>query len=112
MRADSRSKITHYADMAERPRWYLREWRKDRGYSLERLAEMIGTSKGHLGDIERGDRRYNEDILEALAVALRCTPADILRRRPADPEGIETIGLLPEQVELVQGMVEQMRKVG
>lgn len=106
-------RVTHDAAMpTDRPRWFLREWRKHRGYSLDRLAEMIGTSKGHLGDIERGDRRYNEDVLEKLAEALNTTPADILRRRPTDPEGIEIRGLSADQVQLVTGMVEQMRKAG
>lgn len=112
LRHDIGALTTHYADMTERPRWYLKEWRKHAGYSLERLAEVIGTSKGHLGDIERGTRRYNEDILEQLALALNTTPADILRRRPQDPAGIEVKGLEPEQVRILNAMAEQMRKTG
>ena len=94
------------------PRWFLKEWRKDRGYSQERLAEMIGTTKGYLSDLERGVRRYNQDLLEQLALALNCTPADLIRRRPTDPDSIEIRGLDPEQVNLLQTMAAQMRKTG
>jgi len=64
-------------------RWRLREWRRHRGYTQERLAEMVGTSKGYLSDLERGNRRYNEEILNALADALRCEPFELLS---VDPE--------------------------
>jgi len=63
-------------------RWYLREWRRYRGYTLQRLAEMTGASKGYLSDLERGNRRFNEEILNALAEALRCEPFELLSVHP------------------------------
>ena len=101
-----------------RQRSYIREWRKDAGLTLEglvgRLAELSGyeITDGQLSRIERGDQPYTQDLLEALAVALRCEPADLIRRPPGAPSGIQTEGLAPEQVRLVEGMVEQLRRTG
>lgn len=74
--------------MADKRPFYLRQWRKYRGYTLERLAEMVGTSQGYLSDLEKQKRRWNEDLLEALAIALQCDPADFLTRDPSQPEGL------------------------
>lgn len=59
-----------------RQQWFLKEWRKFRGYSQDRLAERVsGLSefslvKGDISNLEKGKRRYNQDLLEALAEAL------------------------------------------
>lgn len=82
------------------PRWFLREWRKHRGYTQERLAEMIGTSKGYLSDLERGVRRWNQDLLEQLAEALSCAPADLLRIDPS--QGDDSIWSLYDTLTPVQ----------
>jgi len=78
--------------MARGPqRWFLKEWRKHRGYTQERLAEMVQMSVGYLSDLEKGKRRFNQDHLEVLAEALRCEPADLIIRDPTDPDGIWSI---------------------
>lgn len=71
--------------------FYLREWRKHRQLTQEQLADRIGTSKGYLSDLERGVRRYNQDLLEALADALNCGPADLLMRDPSIQDAIWSI---------------------
>ena len=98
--------------MADKAPFYLREWRKHRGYTLERLAEMIGTSQGHLSDLEKGKKRYNQDHLEALAIALRCSPADLLMRDPGQPESIQSIwDQVPEaQREQARAVLETFAK--
>lgn len=65
-----------------RQRWFLKEWRKHRGLSQEKLAERLGIYKGDVSNLETGKRRYNQDILEALADALQCDPADLIMRDP------------------------------
>jgi transcriptional regulator with XRE-family HTH domain len=79
--------------MSIRPRqkWFLKEWRKFRGLSQEKLGERIGVSKGDISNWEKGKRRYNQDLLEQLAEALECEPADLIMRDPTDPESIWTI---------------------
>jgi transcriptional regulator with XRE-family HTH domain len=71
--------------------FYLKQWREYRGLSQQRLADRIESSKGYISDLERGNRRYNQDLLEALADALSCEPADLLMRDPTDPSGIWSV---------------------
>jgi transcriptional regulator with XRE-family HTH domain len=64
--------------------WHLREWRLSRGLSQEQLAERIGTSKGYVSDLERGERRYNQDLVEGLAGALDISVAQLLGQSPTE----------------------------
>lgn len=68
--------------------WYLRQWRKARGYTQDRLAEMTGLSKPFISQLEGGKRQYTQELLELFSEALSCSPADLLVRDPSDPEGI------------------------
>ncbi|MBV9220648.1 MAG: helix-turn-helix transcriptional regulator [Methylobacteriaceae bacterium] len=70
---------------------FLREWRQHRGYTLEQLAGMIGTTHATLSRIERGQLPYNQGFLERAAEMLMCEPADLLVRNPEDPDGIWSI---------------------
>lgn len=45
-------------------------------------------SNGNLSLIERGLQNYTQETLERIADALDCTPADLLVRKPDDPEGM------------------------
>jgi transcriptional regulator with XRE-family HTH domain len=92
LRQDTLPPFPQNAKMAkDKQRWFLKQWRKHRGYTQERLAEMVGMSPGYFSDLEKGNRRYNQDHLEALAEALRCTPADLIIRDPSDPDGIWSV---------------------
>lgn len=45
----------------------LRCWRKnDSGFTLQGLADKIKTTKGHLGDIERGVRLISDDMAKTI----------------------------------------------
>lgn len=72
-------------------KWFLKEWRKHRGYTQDRLAEMTGLSKPYLSQLETGKRQYTQDLLEVFAEALQCAPADLIMRDPSDPEGLWSI---------------------
>ena len=74
-----------------RQRWFLKEWRKHRGLSQEKLAERLGIYKGDVSNLETGKRRYNQDILAALAQALECEPADLIMRDPSSSDSIWSI---------------------
>ena len=76
---------------ANKTRWFLKEWRKHRGYTQERLAEMTGLSKPYVSQLETGKRQYTQELLEHFAEALRCEPADLIIRDPSDPTGIWSI---------------------
>lgn len=74
-----------------RRRWFLKEWRKHRGYTQDRLAEMVGLSKPYISQLERGDRQYTQELLEVFAEALQCDIPDLIIRNPTDPDPIWSI---------------------
>jgi transcriptional regulator with XRE-family HTH domain len=67
---------------------FIRQWRKFRKLSIEKLADRIDMSNGAVSNIETGKTGYNQATLEAIAEALRCEPADLLMRNPLEPEAI------------------------
>lgn len=78
---------------------FIRQWRQHKGLTLEQLADRVHTTHASLSRIERGMQPYNQELLEALAEALSCTPADLLIRNPLDVEAPWSIWerLKPEQ---------------
>ena len=72
-------------------RTFIREWRKHRGLTLERLAERLEMTASHLSMLERGQRGYTQETLERVAEALRTDAASLLMRNPADPDAIWSI---------------------
>lgn len=69
---------------------FIRQWRNHRNLSLVQLAERVteirGKSMTHatLSRIETGKIAYTQPVLEAIAIALACEPADLLMRNPED----------------------------
>lgn len=70
----------------------LRRHRLRRGLSLRELAEVSGSSKGLLSQIERGVANPTLDVLGRLAAALDLTVADLIRSHLAEPEVIRSDG--------------------
>ncbi len=95
-----------------RLRWFLREWRAYRGLTQEALGAMVGRTKGQISSLESGRTPYHQTILEALAVALRCTPADLISRKPDDPDDPSRIfqDIPPEQRERALRVMEAFRE--
>lgn len=52
--------------------------RKSRHLSMEKLAEMVDTSRGQIYQLESGKRRLTKEWMERLAVALRCRPSELI----------------------------------
>jgi transcriptional regulator with XRE-family HTH domain len=63
-------------------RHYIKEWRKFRGLTQERLAERTPFTHGAISQVETGRTSYTQEMLEALAVALDCAPGDLLNVNP------------------------------
>ena len=60
----------------------IREWRERRGITQAQLAERVGVRQATISDLETGQsRRIELDLLDRLARALRCKPADLLLRK-------------------------------
>lgn len=70
---------------------FIRQWRTHRGYSLDRLAEMVPMDKSNLSKVERGILPYNQEMLERLAEALMTDPASLLMRDPTQAGAIWSI---------------------
>lgn len=62
----------------------LRQWRKKRKLSQEKLAAMVGLTQGMISQIETGRSDYLGGHLILLAAALRCSVRDLFRD-PDDP---------------------------
>lgn len=80
------------------PRHYIREWRKYRGLSQEALAEHLGVTHGAISQVERGITGYTQPMLEGMAEAMECTPADLIMRDPGSDAVDQSVfdGLSPE----------------
>src|SRR5260221_9444891 len=65
---------------------FIKEWRKYRGLTQEKLAARLGISTSHISQIERGRINYTRETLEALAYSLHCEPSDLLGRDPNLPD--------------------------
>lgn len=74
-----------------RRRTFIRQWREFRGYSQEKLGDMLDTSGSMISRIENGNTPYTQDVLEALAEALMTDPASLLMRDPTNPEALWSI---------------------
>jgi transcriptional regulator with XRE-family HTH domain len=71
--------------------WYLRDWRKDRGLTLEQLANRVGSTAASISRYEKGEQPYSQPILEALADALSCAPADLIMRPPGSSDRLMAV---------------------
>lgn len=56
----------------------LKEIRKSRGLTLEKLSEMSGVSLSQISRIEKGERGWSVDSLPKLAEALNVTVAELI----------------------------------
>lgn len=92
-------KRTHKVNRAAPQRHYIREWRRHRGYTQEELADLLGATASSISQLENNKQGYSQATLEAIAVILECTPADLLSRDPNDTENIWALWneALPEQ---------------
>ena len=95
------------------PQHYLREWRKFRGFETQQaLSEASGVRRPTITDLENGCVQYTQGVIEKLAAALTCTPADILSVTPYDDILILTIyrKLPAEQQNIVLRLVSALGK--
>lgn len=67
----------------------LKLWRKHRELTQQALADLVGTSKGFIAELEGGKKKFAQDTLERLAEALGTTPGILIEVSPEDAEAIE-----------------------
>ena len=56
----------------------VREARTAQGLAQETLADLAGVERSHLGKIERGEHLPNLALVLKLAVALKCSAAELM----------------------------------
>ena len=64
----------------------IRELRKAKKMTIEKLAEELDTSKGMISMLEKGDRRLNSDWIEKLSKVFDCSNADIIEEQASTPQ--------------------------
>jgi transcriptional regulator with XRE-family HTH domain len=113
-------KVSHYSDaskslqayttgMAGDRKFFLKQWREFRGLTQQELADRTGRTKGYISNIERGESRYNEDVLEELAAALKCESWQLLGENPLEQNGTAQIVDIWDHIP--QGNREQARQI-
>jgi DNA-binding Xre family transcriptional regulator len=69
--------------MSSSPGHFIRAWRLYRGADTQaELAAKVGLTSQSISRLESGRMKYRQEILERIAQALDCTPADLLGRDP------------------------------
>lgn len=90
----------------------LRAWRKYRNLTQAALADRVGTTAASISRLETGLQPYTQPLLEQLAEALRCDPADLIIRLPpgsAEHELWQVVnGLKPDQQAQVLRVIKAM----
>jgi transcriptional regulator with XRE-family HTH domain len=84
---DPPHELTYITDVPEKLPHYLKEWREFREMTQDELADVVGTSKSVISDLERGRLRLSDKWLRRLAPALRTNAGHIL---DSDPNDIDT----------------------
>ncbi len=69
----------YHAVMSDSTAHYFVEWRKRAKLTQVAAAQAMGITQGYLSEVERGDKRYNQDILEAMARVYDCSIGDLFR---------------------------------
>lgn len=97
-----------------RRRTFFKQWREYRSLTQEQLAERLETSVASISRIESGTQPYTQDVLEALADALRTDPASLLMRDPTNPDAIWSIWDQAKQSErqLIEELARSVVKTG
>lgn len=95
-------------------RTFIREWRQNRNLTLEQLADRLEMTASHLSMLERGQRGYTQETLEAVAVALQTDAANLLMRNPEDPDAIWSVWDLakPGQRQMIVDIAKTIVKTG
>lgn len=93
-------------------RTYIRQWRQARSLTLEQLAERLDMTASHLSMLERGERGYAQETLEAIARELQTDAGSLLSRHPEDEDTIWAVWnqAKPEQREMIVDIAKRVIK--
>lgn len=69
----------------------IKELRKDRGWTVQQLADRVSLSKSYVSDIENGKRRPNKDRLGQFAAAFQVSIYELLDDGSLNPDERELL---------------------
>ncbi|MBN8457328.1 MAG: helix-turn-helix transcriptional regulator [Verrucomicrobia bacterium] len=89
----------------------LEELRLAKGLSFREMGDLVGASAPHIRDVEQGNRRPSEALLEKMATALEVELEELLRysTRPPARQMEELIGQDTEYSLAFRKFVEAVR---
>lgn len=101
-----RGRLLHNGCMVSRWKNHITARRKAAGLTMEQLAAAMDppSSKGMISQYESGKRRPRQATLEAIAVALDCTPGELLDGEHDGPS-------LPNEADLEQMVALALQEV-
>ena len=88
----------------------LKKIRKDRRVTVDRLSEILDCSPQYYYELERGDKRINEDILNPLADFYGVTTDFLLGRTNNKQAVILSGNSLPEELKEYCDEIEVLRE--
>jgi transcriptional regulator with XRE-family HTH domain len=74
--------LFYFVEAKTRRSNFVREWRTHRGFTQEELAEAIAYSGSAVSQLENEKAAYTQTFLEAISIALKCHPADLIWSPP------------------------------
>src|SRR5207248_9792943 len=91
----------------------VRHLRRLRGFSQERLAEGVGNTYKHIGQVERGEVNVTLDVLTAIAACLSVDVEDLFAAASDNPRGPRVYTITQrdfEQIEQGLRVVDRMKR--
>jgi transcriptional regulator with XRE-family HTH domain len=86
----------------------VRHLRLQRGLSQERLAELVGNTAKHIGQVERGEVNVTIDILTSIAVHLSVGVAELFG--PTSPSAVRSDALADLELEQIEHVLKIVRR--
>lgn len=92
---------------------FVREWRKHRKLTQEKLAELTGYTPSSISQLETGVQGYEEATLVKLSQALACRPGDLISGPPEEIEFINELRQLDpdERAEVIAGFHDMLSRI-
>lgn len=80
----------------------IRSLRSLRGLSQERLAELVGNTQKHMGQVERGEVNVTIDILTAIAASLSVNVWELLGPAPESAPGVRVYAITERDLDQIE----------
>jgi transcriptional regulator with XRE-family HTH domain len=80
----------------------IRSLRALRGLSQERLAELVGNTEKHIGQVERGEVNVTIDILTAIAAGLSVNVWELLGPAPESTPGSRICAITQRDLDQIE----------